>query len=135
MHGHEHIAQALVSAGVVHRVDTVSREVAVFVDGELLAFDVPVGCAVVLHGEPVKLRMVQPRDRVRITYASRGGLRLALTIDVQPDGIAGCAARPPWVNRLDDEFVSARLHKEELKRDTQTSTPSHKPPSRQLRPG
>ena len=93
MHGQEHVARALVSVGVVHRVDTVNREVAVFVDGELLIFDVPVGCTVVLHGEPVKLRMVQPRDRVQITYASRGALRLALAIEVQLDQIGGRLAR------------------------------------------
>ncbi len=89
----ERIARALASVGVVHRVDTVNREVAVFVDGELLTFDVPVGCEVVLHGEPVKLRMVQPQDRVKITHTRRGGLRVALMIEVQPDEITGRAVR------------------------------------------
>ncbi len=93
MHGTERIARALVSVGVVHRIDTVNREVAVFVKGELLNFDVPVGCAVVLHGEPVKLRMVQPRDRVKITHTISGGLRVALTVEVQPNEIAGHVAR------------------------------------------
>jgi len=89
----ECLAQALDSVGVVHRVDTVNRELAVFVNEELLTFDVPIGCQVILHGEPVKLRMVQPQDRVRITHASRGGLRVAITIEVQPDEVAGRTAR------------------------------------------
>lgn len=100
MQGTERIARALVSVGVVHRVDTVNREIAVLAGGELLTFDVPVGCAVVLHGEPVKLRMVQPQDRVKIRHASRGGLQVALTIEVQPDEIAGHVARMlPGVSR------------------------------------
>jgi hypothetical protein len=93
MQGPKRIARALHSVGMVHRVDTVNRELTVFVNSELLTFDVPVGCEVILHGEPVKLRMVQPRDRVKITHASRDGLRVALTIEVQPAQIAGRAAR------------------------------------------
>jgi hypothetical protein len=89
----EYIAQALDCVGVVHRVDTVNRELTVFVNDELLTFDVPIGCPVILHGEPVKLRMVQPQDRVKIAHASRGSLCVALTIEVQPDEIAGRAVR------------------------------------------
>lgn len=92
MRGPERTAGERENSGVVHCVDTVNREVAVFVNGELLAFDVPIGCAVVLHGEPIKLRMVQPQDRVKITYVRRDGFRIALAIEVQPDDIAGHAA-------------------------------------------
>jgi hypothetical protein len=87
MHSTEHTAQALQSVGMVHRVDTIGRELAVWVSGDLLTFDVPIGCALVLHGERVRLRMVQPRDRVQVTYASRGSLLVALAIDVQPDAL------------------------------------------------
>lgn len=93
MHGTERRARVLMSVGVVHRVDTINREVVVFVDGELLTFDVPVACTVILHSEPVKLRMVQPQDRVQITYIRHDGLRVARTIKVQPEEIAGRAAR------------------------------------------
>jgi len=86
------MARALYSVGMVHRVDTVNRELSVFVDGALRCFDVPVGCTVILHGEPVKLRMVLPRDRVRITHLNRGDLRIARTIEVQPEQVAGRAA-------------------------------------------
>lgn len=92
MQGPQRIVRALYSVGYVHRVDTVNRELTVLVDGALLIFDVPVGCAVILHGEPVKLRMVQPRDRVRITHLNRGNLRIARTIEVQPERVAGRAS-------------------------------------------
>lgn len=91
MQGQQRIPSALNSVGMVHGVDTVNRELAVFVNGVLLTFDVPVGCEVILHGEPVKLRMVQPEDRVRITHACRGGLRVARRIEVQPDESASRA--------------------------------------------
>lgn len=93
MHVQVRITGAINSVGMVHRVDTVNRELTVFVNGELLTFDVPVGCEVVLHGEPVKLRMVQPLDRLKITYASRGGLRVARAIEVQPEEMPERAAR------------------------------------------
>lgn len=81
------------SIGVVHSLDTVNREVVVYVDGELRIFDVPIGCTVVLHGERIKFRLVQPQDRVRITHANREGLRIALAIEVQPDDLVGHAVR------------------------------------------
>src|SRR5579871_586167 len=96
MQGPERNARALDSVGVVRRVDTVNRELTVSVNGELLTFDVPVGCEVILHGEPVKLRLVQPQDRVKITHAGPGGLRVARTIEVQPDEIAGRTTRGLW---------------------------------------
>jgi hypothetical protein len=62
-----------------------NREMTVLVNGEPLTFDVPVDCAIVLHGERVRLRMVQSRDRVRLAFSARDGLRVAHAIDVQPD--------------------------------------------------
>lgn len=93
MHGQLRTAQALHSVGMIHRVDTVNRELTVIVNGELLTFDVPVGCEVILHGEHVKLRMVQPQDRAKITHLNRDNLRVALAIEVQPKNIAGRAPR------------------------------------------
>ena len=78
------------SDGIVHGVDTVNRELAALVGGALVNFDVPPGCAVVLRGERVKLRMVQPGDRVRVTYASFRGSRVACAVEVQ-------TGRPPSV--------------------------------------
>lgn len=85
MHKPEPIVRTLQSVGVVHRVDTVNRELTVLAGGDLVIFDVPVGCAIALHGERVRFRMVQPRDRVRVRYAWRCGLLVALAIEVQPE--------------------------------------------------
>jgi hypothetical protein len=73
---------ALQMDGVVHGVDTVNRELTVNAGGTLATFEVPPDCAVVLRGERVKLRMVQPRDRVQVTYTRRQGFLVARTIQV-----------------------------------------------------
>lgn len=73
---------ALQTDGVVHGVDTVNRELTVNTGGALATFDVPPDCAVVLRGERVKLRMVQPRDRVHVTYTRLRGFLVARTIQV-----------------------------------------------------
>jgi hypothetical protein len=63
----------------------INRELTVLVNGEPLTFDVPVDCEIALHGERVRLRMVQPRDRVRLRHARRGGFLVAVGIEVQPE--------------------------------------------------
>ena len=84
MHQSEPAVRTLQSVGVVHRVDAINRELTVLVHGDLRTFDVPVDCAIALHGERVRFRMVQPRDRVRIRHTWRGGLLVAVAIEVQP---------------------------------------------------
>lgn len=69
--------------GAIHDVDIVSRELTALVGGELVRFDVPPGCLVVLRGEPVKLRLVQPGDCVRVRYAEVHGSRVARLVEVQ----------------------------------------------------
>jgi hypothetical protein len=69
--------------GLVHEVDTVNRELTAVVGGELLTFDVPPNCVVVLRGERVKLRLVQPGDFARLTYAEVRGSRVARVVEVQ----------------------------------------------------
>jgi hypothetical protein len=68
--------------GIVLRVDLINREVAAFVDGDLVNICVPTDCSVVLRGERVKLRMVHYRDRVRVTYTQRGETVVAQAIEV-----------------------------------------------------
>jgi hypothetical protein len=70
--------------GIVRGVDTVSRELAALVGGAAVTIDVPPGCPVTLHGERVKLRMVQPGDSVRVTYAEVRGSLVARAVEVQP---------------------------------------------------
>jgi hypothetical protein len=74
--------------GVVRRVDPVSREVEVHVGGATVSFDVRPDCVVTLRGERVKLRMVQPRDRVRVTYTERQDARVADAVEVSTDSPA-----------------------------------------------
>jgi hypothetical protein len=68
---------------LVHRVDLVNREMVALVEGDFVTFYVPPDCSVALRGERVKLRMVQPRDRVRVNYWGRD-FPVATMIEVQP---------------------------------------------------
>ncbi|MCC6420406.1 MAG: hypothetical protein IT429_19390 [Gemmataceae bacterium] len=73
----------LEAEAVVYRVDPVSRELMVFIDSALVAVYVPPNCDVVLRGERVKFRMVQPRDCVRMRYADRAGSLVARAVEVR----------------------------------------------------
>src|SRR3954463_3539411 len=68
MRGRNSRESALEAEAVIHRVDPVNRELAALVEGVLVTIDVPPACEVILRGERIKLRMVQPRDRVRVAY-------------------------------------------------------------------
>jgi hypothetical protein len=74
--------------GVVRRVDLVGREVLVHVAGTPVSFDVRLGCVITLRGERVKLRLIQPRDRVRVAYTESQGARVADAIEVRTGGPA-----------------------------------------------
>jgi hypothetical protein len=70
--------------GVVQHVDLVGRELGVqFTSGEAV-FDVPPDCPIVLHGERIKLRLVQPGDEVAIAFSRSRGLRVVRRLEVQP---------------------------------------------------
>lgn len=75
---------ALEAEAVVHRVDPINRELAALVDGDLVMIYVPPACDLMLRGERIKLRMVQPRDRVRVTYTAFANSMIASAIEVQP---------------------------------------------------
>jgi hypothetical protein len=70
--------------GIVRRVDPVSREMEVHVAGTPVNFDIRPGCIITLRGERVKLRLIQARDRVRVTYTECPGTCVADAIEVQP---------------------------------------------------
>lgn len=70
--------------GIVQRVDTVEREVAVLSGGRAVVFDVPSDCPVLLHGDRIKLRMVQPRDEVRVAFIRHEDRLVAALVEVQP---------------------------------------------------
>jgi hypothetical protein len=75
--------------GVVRRVDPVGRALEVLAAGTPVTFDVRPDCAVTLRGERVKLRLVLPRDRVRVAYTETPGALAAVAVEVQP----GCPGR------------------------------------------
>jgi hypothetical protein len=56
-------------SGFVHQVDVPGRQLWVSVRNQVMRFDVAPECTVVLHGERVKLRLLQPMDYAYILYA------------------------------------------------------------------
>jgi hypothetical protein len=51
-------------SGQVLLVDDIGRELTLLVEDEPLRVDVPPSCPIVLNGEPVRLRLLQPADEV-----------------------------------------------------------------------
>jgi hypothetical protein len=84
MHRRNRYEPVLETEAIVQRVDPVNRELAALVDGVRMNIYVPPDCGVMLHGERVKLRMIQPRDRVHVTYAEFADSLIAREIEVQP---------------------------------------------------
>jgi hypothetical protein len=76
----------LLADGVVRRVDPVGREMDVHVADTSVSFDVRPDCVITLRGERIKLRLVLPRDRVRVAFTECRGTRIADAIEVQPEG-------------------------------------------------
>jgi hypothetical protein len=72
-----------VTEGVVREVDLIGRIVTVDGKCRSVAFAVSPGCEVLLNGERVKLRMLQPRDRVRVAYRDGGGVPAALSVEAR----------------------------------------------------
>lgn len=72
-----------VAEGPIQAIDLVSRTVAVLLheDGFLI-FDVPPHCEVRLNGERVKLRLLQPGDRVQIVFCRKRGILTAMSLNV-----------------------------------------------------
>jgi hypothetical protein len=68
----------------VHWVDAVNRELAALVEGVPVTIHVPPDCAIILRGERVKFRMVQPRDRLRVACTKLADSLVARAIEVQP---------------------------------------------------
>jgi hypothetical protein len=71
--------------GTIQRVDTLGREITVLLSTGLEVFYVPPDCPIVLHGERIKLRMIQPRDKVLATFVRSGGMLVVKLLEVQPD--------------------------------------------------
>lgn len=69
--------------GLLQKVDLVNRVVTLARTEDALTFDVPPTCEVLLNGERVKLRLLQPRDRLSVTYCRQPGGFMALSLDAR----------------------------------------------------
>ena len=68
--------------GILEQLDLPSRTAQIRKGERALAFDLPLSCDVLLRGERVKLRMLQPSDRVTVRYRSAAGRHVASLIEV-----------------------------------------------------
>lgn len=78
--------------GLVQCVDIVDRELIVLLPTGLAVFDVPSSCAVLLRGESIKFRVIQPGDRVRVRFVDCQGSKVAQMLEVPPNGDLPAAA-------------------------------------------
>ena len=69
--------------GVVQTVDVVQRELILLFCSQPLVVDIPPECALILRGERIKLRIIQPGDTVRIKVLHAAGT-VAQQIEVVP---------------------------------------------------
>jgi hypothetical protein len=68
--------------GTIQAMDLLSRELRLVVNGASEEVAVPPGCAVWLHQERVKLRLLQPQDSVEVVCRRARGLALAQSVRV-----------------------------------------------------
>ncbi len=82
----DHSQDVREATGIIQHVDVSRREVTVLIAGITQVFDVGPTCSCQLHGERVKLRLLLPRDTVRITYTGEGGNLVAHSLFVGEPG-------------------------------------------------
>jgi hypothetical protein len=85
-----------VAHGEIQLIDLIDREVTLRQESRLTRYLISANCEVLLNGERVKLRMLQPRDHVRVAYRRRGESRVALSIE------AAIRLAPPFPTESDD---------------------------------
>jgi hypothetical protein len=88
--------------GIIRQVDAVNRDMTILDGNRHKLVDVPSDCSIVLNGEAVKLRLLQPGDPVRVTYVYRNDVRLARWIEagsVRPRNRDACCVK---INGKDD---------------------------------
>jgi hypothetical protein len=70
--------------GIVQDVNLLDRDLTVSAGMEAAVFDVPPDCPVFLHGERIKLRLLQPRDIVSIAFVRCDERLVAQKVEVVP---------------------------------------------------
>ena len=78
-----HVGNLLEVEGIVQRISLIDRSLAVGLGTSQMLFDVAPACVVRLNGERVKLRMLQPGDRVRIGYRVSPAGRTAVSVEAR----------------------------------------------------
>lgn len=74
-------AALMLAHGTVQRIDLIARELTIRQECRSITYNIPPTCEVLLNGERVKLRLLQPRDQVRITHRIQADGRTALSIE------------------------------------------------------
>lgn len=67
--------------GFVEQIDLINREVELVAEPARHVVHVPSDCEVFLHGERVKLRMLQPGDRVEVACRAEAGALIASRLE------------------------------------------------------
>jgi len=70
--------------GIVQEVNLLDRDLMVHAGMEAAVVDVPPDCPVYLHGERIKLRLLQPNDNVSIAFVRRDERLVAQRVEVEP---------------------------------------------------
>jgi hypothetical protein len=73
----------LETRGVVQSVDVQRRELKLLSNNTVQAFDVPPDSAILLRGERVKMRLLQPMDEARIVYTRGTDALIARSIEIK----------------------------------------------------
>jgi hypothetical protein len=70
---------------VVREVNVVAREILASTAAGEIAIDVPCDCPIMLRGQRIKLRLVQPGDSVAVSLVTSAGRYAASRVLVQPE--------------------------------------------------
>jgi len=70
--------------GIVQEVNLLDRDLTVYSGMKAAVVDVPPDCPVFLHGERIKLRLLQPSDIVSIAFVRRDERLVAQKVEVEP---------------------------------------------------
>jgi hypothetical protein len=75
--------ELLEADGIIEHVDVPGRELTVRIGSRSRQFALAPQCPLLLHGERVKLRMLQARDRAHLEYAHDGEALVAYRVRVR----------------------------------------------------
>lgn len=82
MHSDTESIHLIETEGAIESINAPCREMTVAVGDAIKQFDIAGECSVWLHGERIKLRILQAADAVHISYLVQDGQFLAMQIRV-----------------------------------------------------